>query len=207
MTTEVSGYPVSYEVLRPDHQSRITNFPLGIGMIIRAVLAIPHLLILYALGIVAYVLVFIAQFAILFTGKFPEGMFNMVVGVQRWGANVYGYMMSLYDDYPPFSTSTQAGYPLTLEVDYPSSSSRILNFPLGIGMIIRIVLLLPNLIVFCLFFIPLYLIILIAPFAILFTGSYPSGMHSFAVGVMRWGQRLSAYCYGLTDKYPPFGTK
>jgi hypothetical protein len=201
-----SAYPVHFDIRRPDHQSRITNFPLGIGMLIRVVLLIPHLLILYALQLLSSLLYFIACFAILFSGKFPEGMFNMMLGVLRWGANVNGYMLGLYDDYPPFSTNTQAGYPLTLDIDYPDSASRILNFPFYIGMLIRIILLIPNLIVLCLFFIVMYLILIIAPFAILFTGSFPAGMHSFATGVMRWGQRLAAYCYGLTDKYPPFGT-
>ena len=51
------------------------------------------------------------------------------------------------------------------------------------------------------------IVIFIAQFAILFSGSFPAGMHGFCVGVMRWSTRINAYLLGLTDKYPPFSTK
>ncbi len=51
-------------------------------------------------------------------------------------------------------------------------------------------------------------VVFIAQFAILFTGSFPEGMHSFVVGVYRWwDSRINAYVYGLTDSYPPFSMK
>jgi hypothetical protein len=134
-------------------------------------------------------------------------MYNMVAGVMRWSANVSGYLLSLYDDYPPFSTGVSAGYPMSYEVDYPAQSSRLLNFPLYIGGFIRIVLLIPNLVVLVAFSILAYVIMIIAPFAILFTGSYPEGMHSFVTGTVRWSFRMNAYMSGLTDAYPPFGLK
>ena len=49
-----------------------------------------------------------------------------------------------------------------------------------------------------------YVVLIIALFAILFTGSFPAGMHKFMVGVCRWCTRVNAYLYALTDKYPPF---
>ncbi len=203
--TAASGYPVRLEVERPASQSRLTNFPLGIGLAIRAVLLIPHFFILAALYFVVYVLHFIAEFGILFSGKYPPGMFNFLAGVQRWSANLSGYMYSLYDNYPPFSSEYQPGYPATLTIDYPASSSRLLNFPLGIGSTIRAVLLIPHLVVLVFVGIVAYVIMIIAPFGILFTGSFPEGMHRFMTGLVRWGQRISAYLYGLTDQYPPFG--
>ena len=90
----------------------------------RIFLLIPHLIVLYLVNLIAYLLYFIATFAILFTGKYPEGMFNFVVGSMRWGANVGAYLNSLMDKYPPFSTDAQA-YPVSLEADYPESSSRL----------------------------------------------------------------------------------
>jgi len=67
-------------------------------------LAIPHMIVLAFLGIAVLVVTIIAWFAILFTGNYPKGMFNFVVGVMRWGFRVMGYALLLVTDkYPPFS--------------------------------------------------------------------------------------------------------
>jgi hypothetical protein len=66
--------------------------------------AIPHYVVLFFLGIAAIVVVIIAWFAILFTGRYPRGMFDFVQGVMRWGARVGAYAFVLVTDrYPPFS--------------------------------------------------------------------------------------------------------
>ena len=67
-------------------------------------LAIPHSIVLFFLGIAAGVCIVIAWFAILFTGKYPRGIFDFVVGVYRWGLRVMSYaFMLITDKYPPFS--------------------------------------------------------------------------------------------------------
>jgi hypothetical protein len=67
-------------------------------------LAIPHYIVLFFLWIAAIVVVIIAWFAILFTGRYPRGMFDFVQGVIRWGARVGAYAFVLVTDrYPPFS--------------------------------------------------------------------------------------------------------
>lgn len=78
---------------------------LGRGMpLIKWFLAIPHLFLLSFLGIAAAFCVFISWFAILFTGRFPRGFFDFVVGVGRWGLRVSAYAFLLVTDvYPPFS--------------------------------------------------------------------------------------------------------
>jgi hypothetical protein len=189
-------------VERPASQSRLTNFPLGIGTLIRYILLIPHIVVLYFVTLIAYILYFLATFGILFTGKYPRGMFNFVVGFMRWSANVGAYLNSLIDKYPPFSTEAQE-YPVSLEVDYPETSSRLLNFPI-LGITIKELLLIPHLIVLIFLFVAVFVVVFIAKFAILFSGSFPEGMHRFVVGVTRWQMRISAYMLGLTDKYPPF---
>jgi len=55
------------------------------------------------LGVVAAVSAIIAWFAILFTGRYPAGLYEFGVGVLRWNTRVEGYLLLLYDDYPPFS--------------------------------------------------------------------------------------------------------
>ena len=87
-------------MIYPDVQTQ-----LGRGMpIIKWILAIPHYIILFFLGIGAWVCIIIAWFAILFTGRYPKGLFDFVVGVMRWGFRVEAYAVTLITDkYPPFS--------------------------------------------------------------------------------------------------------
>jgi hypothetical protein len=84
----------------PDVQTQ-----LGRGMpLVKWFLAIPHWFILIFLGFAAWVCVIIAWFAILFTGRYPKGLFDFVVGVLRWGFRVEAYAFLLVTDkYPPFS--------------------------------------------------------------------------------------------------------
>jgi len=69
-------------------------------------LAIPHYIVLALLWIALVIVVFIAWLVILFTGRYPRGMFDFVEGVIRWGARVVAYAFTLVTDrYPPFSLS------------------------------------------------------------------------------------------------------
>jgi hypothetical protein len=72
--------------------------------LVKWVLAIPHIIVLACLGIAAVVVAVIAWFAILFTGNYPKGLFDFVVGVMRWQLRVMAYALILVTDkYPPFS--------------------------------------------------------------------------------------------------------
>lgn len=197
-------YPIRLEIARPEGQSRLTNFPF-MGGIIRAVLLIPHLIVLNFLSIAANIAYFFATYAIFFTGRYPRGLFDFAVGVTRWNTNVFVYWGHLRDEYPPFSMEASE-HRVLVEVDYPERSSRVLNLP-WIGILIKLVLLIPHLIVLEFLLLAVLLITLVAEFAILFTGSYPEGLHNFVVGVGRWWLRTTAYSIALTDRYPPFSFK
>lgn len=199
MTTEpmtvppTPSHPVRFDVEYPEKLSRLLIF-------VKWLLAIPHFLILYALTLVMYVIIFIAFFSILFTKKFPRGLFDFAVNILRWQANVYTYLLLLRDEYPPFSWEP-GQYPVTLEVDYPDQLSRF-------GPWYKWLLVIPNIIALYFVLLVAYLLIFVAWFAILFTGRFPEGMFNFVVGALRWSFRSTAYAfYLLTDKYPPFSMK
>jgi len=190
------GYPLRFDVERPEKSSRLLN---GL-LFIKFILAIPHLLILYALSAVVSVIVFIAFFAILFTKRYPRGLFDFAVNILRWQANVYAYIGMLRDEYPPFSW--EAGkYPVTLEVDYPEQLSRF-------GPWYKWLLVIPNMIVLFIVLLVASVLWFVAWLAIIFTGSFPEGMFKFIVAAFRWNLRANAYAsYLFRDEYPPFSTK
>ena len=89
-------YPVRFQMAYPERLSRLLIF-------VKWLLIIPHLFVLYFLGIAAAVVWVVSWFAILFTGNVPRGMFDFLVGVLRWNYRVTVYHSLLTDAYPPFS--------------------------------------------------------------------------------------------------------
>ena len=185
-------YPLRYDVEYPEELSRWLIF-------VKWLLAFPHFIILYLLGIASSVVGFIAFFAILFTKRYPQGLFDFVVNVNRWGANVGAYTGLFRDEYPPFSWEP-GQYAVTYEVDYPEELNRWLP-------LIKWLLAIPHVIVLLLLFIAIYFVYIIAFFAILFTKRFPRGLFDFTVGVHRWNYRVSAYTALLRDEYPPFSLR
>jgi hypothetical protein len=177
------------EIPRPDHLSRLLIF-------VKVLLALPHVVIVYALNAVFAIITFVAFFAILFTRKYPDGLFKFAVGIERWRYNVVAYLLLLRDEYPPFSLDA-GNYPLAFDISHPAELSRWLIF-------IKWLLVIPNMIVWLVLAIGMYVTTIAAWFAILFTGSYPQSLFKFAAGVLRWGARASAYANLMTDRYPPF---
>ncbi len=187
------GYPLRYDVEYPESLSRLLIF-------VKWLLAIPHAIVVYFLSLIAYLFVFIAFFAILFTRRYPKGLFDFVVGYYRWNANVGAYVGLLRDEYPPFSWDP-GRYPVTLEVDYPEEMGRWMP-------LIKWLLAIPHYIALMFVGIIAVLFYIIGFFAILFTGRFPRGMFNFIVGVNRWNYRINAYAFLLlTDAYPPFSLK
>jgi hypothetical protein len=71
---------------------------------VKWLLVLPHIVVLLVLSFIAFFAVLAAWFAILFTGRYPRGLFDFVVGVTRWGLRLEGYALLLVTDrYPPFS--------------------------------------------------------------------------------------------------------
>jgi hypothetical protein len=193
MTTDTAPqargtYPVRLEMAYPESLSRLT--------FVKWILAIPHYLILYAFNLVFEVISLIALFAILFTKSYPKGLFDFAVNTVRWRMNVSAYVEFIRDEYPPFSFDTGV-YPVTFEVDYPAELSRF-------APLYKWILAIPHFIVVAVLSFVSFFTVIIAGFAVLFTGKYPEGLYKFNVGVQRWSQRATLYALFMTDEYPPF---
>src|SRR5690349_19454419 len=112
-----ADYPVQLDVERQDEYSRF--MPL-----IKWLLAIPHYIALLVLGIGAVFVAIISFFAVLFTGRYPEGMFNYMVGVHRWAYRVTAYTFLMVDPYPPFTLEDDPAYPVHFDIEYPERVER-----------------------------------------------------------------------------------
>ncbi len=181
-------------------------------------LAIPHYVVLAFLWVAFVVLTVVAFFAILFTGRYPRGIFDFNLGVLRWTWRVayYSYSALGTDRYPPFSLGPEPDYPARLDVAYPAA--------LGRGLVlVKWLLAFPHLLIVGVFLgggafrFGLFdhwnaatgvgligLLVLFAGVALLFTTRYPRGIFDLVMGLNRWVLRVAAYVLLMTDEYPPF---
>lgn len=134
---------------------------------------------------------------ILFRGKYPRWWFDWNLELQRFSNRVCVYLTLMDDRYP----STDDHQSVHLDYPYPDAS-RELNRWLPL---VKWLLAIPHIIVLIFLDIAAVVVVIVAWFAILFTGRYPRGMFEFIEGVIRWHNRVIAYALVLvTDQYPPF---
>ena len=134
---------------------------------------------------------------ILFLGKYPKWWFDFARELTRFENRIYAYLALLTDRYP----STVEEQSVHLEIDYPDVK-RDLNRWLPL---VKWFLAIPHYFVLLFLFLLSFFAVVLAWFAILFTGRYPRELFDFVVGVARWVLRVGAYAFLLvTDEYPPF---
>jgi hypothetical protein len=191
-------YPLTFSVDYPDRElNRVTT-----GF--RLILAIPLLILLAAIGPSfgsahpVALLLFLPVLALLvLRQKYPRWWFDFNVQLYRLGSRVYSYLFLLRDEYP----SADEEQAVHVEITYPDAKNDLNRWlPL-----VKWLLAIPHYIVLIFLNIAAVVVVIIAWFAILFTGRYPRGMFDFVVGVLRWELRVAAYAFVLvTDRYPPF---
>ncbi len=202
MVQEQETYPVSI-------RGELTAPPGQGWWLLKWLLALPHYFILMFLLIAFCVVWVIAFFAILFTGRYPRGLFDFNVGVLRWSWRVgfYSYQALGTDKYPPFTLESVDDYPADLQVEYPEKLSQ------GLVLVKWWLLAIPQLIIVGLFQGGYggrggggltFILAIIAAVILLFTGKYPEDIFKLVVGMNRWSYRVYAYMALMTDKYPPF---
>ena len=134
---------------------------------------------------------------ILFRQKYPRWWFDWNLELTRFSNRVGIYMALMDDRYP----STDEAQSLRLDIRYPDAREELNRWlPL-----VKWLLAIPHYIVLFFLFIAAFVCVVIAWFAILFTGRFPRGLFDFLVGVGRWSVRVTAYMFLLaTDRYPAF---
>ncbi len=198
-------YPVSLKVEYPERNlNRLITF-------FRIFTVIPILIILYLLmgssfqtgskeagTIVSGIgLIFLPLILmLLFRRKYPKWWYDWNLNFAKFSYRVASYFYLMTDVYP----STDEEQNVQLEMAYPDATRLNRWLPL-----VKWFLAIPHIIVLCFLGIAALVVIIIAWFAILFTGKYPKGLFDFVLGVMRWGFRVMCYAMiMITDKYPPF---
>ena len=148
-----------------------------------------------ALGAVAVLAAVISWFAIVFTGRQPDGLWKLAAFYLRWRVRAIAYVALLRDEYPPFGDGV---YPASLVLAPPTLPRDRL------GVAFRLILVVPQLLALWAISVAWAVTTAIAWFSILLTGRYPTALYDFAVGALRWNLRVEAYLLLLSDRYPPF---
>lgn len=167
-------------------------------------IVLPHIIVFSVVQIWGGILAFLAWWAILFTGSYPQSWFEFQVGMRRWMYRLSATTNNLVDGYPAVGPSGTSEV-VFVDIPYPETLSRGLlivkamfgAFYVGI----------PH--GFCLYFrmIATGFLSFLSWWAVLFTGNYPQGWHEFNVGTLRWMLRMDMYMSNLSDDYPPFSGK
>ncbi len=188
-------YPLQLE-LHADRQ--ITRW----RPLVQWLLAIPHLLIAYALRTLRQVLTLISFFTVLFTTQIPRPLFDAIVMTYRYEWRAMSYAFFTHEDYPPFdfdlSSDDDKMEPHTsLRLTYPEHLERW-------RPLYKWFLAIPQYFVLAGLFVAACAGIVVGLFAVLVTGEYPEAIRGFLVSAYRYGLRVEAYVGFLTDRYPPF---
>ncbi|MBR9978892.1 MAG: DUF4389 domain-containing protein [Bacteroidetes bacterium] len=183
-------YPAIILLPQPDRSSRLL-------LLLRPVLAIPHLFwsLLYGLG--AGILHFLSFWSIVFTGRHPKGLWNMLLSYFCYSVRLQAWMLWLTDRYPPFTGAASSGHPVAVRIVYPERMSRATVF-------FRMLLLFPHL-----FFVIGYTFLcafvqFLTWWTILFLGRMTDWQYRYIASYCLYTLRLNAYILLLVDEYPPF---
>src|SRR5947207_3642793 len=206
MITGIPTYPVHFTVDYPDRElDRLTTF-------FRPIVALPILVIFAAVSgttlrygqasgtteLLGGGLLFLPPLLIIvFRQKYPRWWYDWNLELLRFTNRIGAYLALMDDRYP----STDERQSVTLDFPYPNAKEGLNRWlPL-----VKWLLAIPHYIVLFFLSIGAIVAVIIAWFAILFTGRYPRGLFDFVLGVLRWGNRVVAYAFVLvTDQYPPF---
>jgi hypothetical protein len=184
--TSVTDHPIGLIVSDDLQRTRLTVF-------FRLLLAIPHIIVLYLWGIVAFCAAIVAWFAALFTTRVPDGLHNFMAQYLRYSTHVTGYLYLLADPWPSFSPSDP--YPIDVRIGGPEPQGRL-------GVFFRIILAVPALILASIFRNVNGIVAFLGWFYALATGRMSQGMRDLSAWLLRYEVQTYGYVGLLTSRYP-----
>jgi hypothetical protein len=189
----VSTYPVTFEADYVERRSRLTTF-------FRLLLVIPHLLIVAFWGLAVFFGVIVAWFALLFTGRWPLGLYMFTANFLKYFTRVSGYCWLLTDPYPPFPSGVNddPDYPVRLNVAAPQAEYSRLK------VLLRIFYIIPAYLIVYVLGIVLDLVGIVSWFVIVITGKQPKGLQDVIRLCVSYTSRAYALMLLVTETYPPF---
>jgi hypothetical protein len=196
MEPSSASYPATFTFDPPE---KVANW----RPLVNWLLAIPHFAVLYGLRVLGQVVAVLSWFAIVFTGQLPESFANLQSMWMRYEIRTYTFALFMREEYPSFGfamSPTDGGEDGRVAVNVQPVLTDRNRVTVGF----RIILVIPHVIALALLGIASAVVSLIAFFAVLFTGRWPTGMRDFVVNVERYYLRVQTYFLMLTDQYPPF---
>ncbi|HSF85708.1 MAG TPA: DUF4389 domain-containing protein [Acidimicrobiia bacterium] len=195
-------YPIGVRAQLGDGQRSRGLAATGLLLFLKALLLFPHLVIVAVLSYAAGLIAWIGYWVIAITGSIPDFFFTFPTRTLEWSVRATGWLVSFDDAYPPFEWENDS-YSTQLTVnEQPGPRSRLLGVLGIVGL--KGLALLPHILVLMFVGLAAGIAIWVGYVAILFTGKLPEGIYNFTLGAVRWGNRLTAWAYSLTDEYPPF---
>jgi hypothetical protein len=197
-----ADYPVQLVVTPERKINRLWGIPL-IGVMVRYILAIPHYIVLFLLGIGIGIWFLVGWIPILLLGRQPAIAVKLLTEVIHRGARVSGYVgMLLPGGYPPLEPGAPSPVDTRINVE-GRTLNRLWGIPL-VGFYVRLIVLIPHLFVLGILSLVVFLSFLVLWIPILVAGTYPNAFASFYAGVLRYQARVGAYAMLLPVPYPPF---
>jgi len=182
-------YPISFDADYEVERNRLTTF-------FRPLVAIPWILWAYLYGIAATVVVLIAWFAVLFTKRYPEGMYNFVAGYLRFQTRIGGFLILLTDELPPFGGGDRDDYPIRVEIAPPQPVYRRSR------TFFKLLLAFPQQVLLYGLLLLGYGAAFITWWRVLFTGKQSITMHDPLHLAMAYFTRVNGFTYLLTEAHP-----
>lgn len=183
------SYPVTLEMDYVERRSRLTTF-------FRFLLVIPHLIVSLFVGIGLLAVMIIAWFALLFTGRWPESLYEFSVGALRFVTRVNAYFYLGTDVYPPFGLAEEPTYPVRVRADPPLEGYNRLK------VLFRIIYIIPAYVIAYLLSLVLSLVGIASWLTIVVIGRQPRGLQNIIEFCLSYVTRAYALMYLLSETYP-----
>jgi hypothetical protein len=186
------SYPVNFEMDYVEQRNRLTTF-------FRWILAIPHFVFAFFYGIGFYIVWVISWFVLLFTGRFPLGLYDFIAGFLRYITRLSAYLYLGVDAYPPFSGAEHPEYPVRVQIPPPQDQYNRLK------VFFRLIYAILALVIRYALSIVISVVAFLSWIVIVITGRQPPALQNALDFSLAYTTRADALIFLITETYPPFG--